>query len=179
VKVSASVSASASTAPAPGEAVHAAGEETTPAALWVLLALLAVAVAAGAWLVMRSRKRHAWLERLHAAEAEVAWFAGELVPQLRSSGSVDRVVGGWQVVEPRVAAAEDRLTALESSARAEEDTARARQLRDAVRSAKRRLDTLSGPGVHDEWALDLDDAQAQLLAVLRPASAGSGAVSGA
>jgi hypothetical protein len=145
----------------------------------VLLALLVVGVAAGAWLLMRSRKRHAWLERLHAAEAEVAWFAAELIPQLRSSGSVDRVVGGWQVAEPRVAAAEDQLTALESSGRVEEDTVRARRLRDAVRSARRKLDTLSGLGVHDEWALDLDDAQAQLLAVLGPTPAGSGAVSGA
>ena len=159
--------------------MDAAGEETAPAALWVLLALLVVAVAGGAWLVMRSRKRHAWLERLHAAEAEVAWFARELVPQLRSSGSLDRVVGGWQVAVPRVAAAEDRLTALESSARTEGDTARARQLRDAVRSARRKLDRLAGLGAHDEWVLDLDDALAQLLAALGPAPAGSGAVSGA
>jgi hypothetical protein len=61
----------------------------------------------------------------------------------------------------------------------EEDTVRARRLRDAVRSARRKLDTFSGLGVHDEWALDLDDAQAQLFAVLGPTPAGSGAVSGA
>jgi len=127
---------------------------------------------------MRSRKRHAWSEQLQSAEAEVAWFSGELIPQLRTSGSVDRVAGGWQVAVPRVAAAEDQLTVLESSARTEEDAARARQLRDAVRSARRKLETLSGPGVHDEWALDLDDALAQLLAALGPAPAGSGAVPG-
>ena len=146
--------------------------------MWVLAVMLA-SVVAGAWLLMRSRKRHAWLEQLQAAEAEVAWFSGELIPQLRSSGSVDRVVGGWQVAAPRVGAAEDQLTGLESSARTDEDTARARQLRDAVRSARRKVDTLFGVGVHDEWVLDLDDAQAQLLAALGPAPAGSGAVSGA
>ena len=144
--------------------------------MWVL-ALMVAAVVAGALLLIRSRKRHAWLEQLQAAEAEVAWFSGELIPQLRSSGSVDRVVGGWQVAAPRVAAAEDQLTGLESSARTDEDTARARQLRDAVRSARRKVDTLSGVGVHDEWVLDLDDAQAQLMAALAPAPAGSGAVS--
>ena len=176
---SASASASPSTAPAAGEAAQTPDEGPVPAGVWVLLAVLVAAVAAGAWLLMRSRKRHAWLERLRAAETEVAWFSGELIPQLRSSGSVDRVVGGWQVAVPRVAAAEDQLTGLESSARTDEDAARARRLRDAVRSASRKVDTLAGLGVHDEWVLDLDDAQAQLLAALGPAPAGSGAVSGA
>jgi hypothetical protein len=140
---------------------------------WVALAVLAVAAAVGTGLLVRARRRRSWLARLHAATAEVEWFARELIPQLRGSGSADRVAGGWQVAVPRVAAAEDQLTVLESSSRNPEDAARARQLRDAVRSAREKMETLSGPGTHDEWALDLDDAAAPLVAVLGPASAGS------
>jgi hypothetical protein len=68
-----------------------------------------------------------------------------------------------------IAAAEDQLTVLESSARQQEDAARARQLRDAVRSATGKMEALSGPGRHDEWALDMDDVAALLVAVLGPA----------
>ena len=32
------------------------------------------------------------------------------------------------------------------------------------------METLSGPGSHDEWALDLDDVEALLVAVLGPTS---------
>ena len=98
--------------------------------------------------------------------AEVEWFARELIPQLRRSGSIDRAAGGWQVALPRVAAAEDQLTALESSAPDQQDAASARQLREAVRSARAKMETLSGPGTHDEWALDLDEVEDLLVAVL-------------
>ena len=142
-------------------------------AVWVALAVLALAAAVGTWLLVRARRRRDWLTRLTATRAEVEWFARELIPQLRASGSVDRVAGGWQVAAPRVAAAEDQLTVLESSAHSQEDAARARQLRDAVRSAREKMETLSGPGKHDEWALDLDDVEALLVTVLGPTSADS------
>jgi hypothetical protein len=137
---------------------------------WVGLAGLVVAATVAAWLLVRSRKRRSWLTRLEAAKAEVAWLARELVPQLRALGSVDRAVGGWQVAVPRVASVEDQLTVLESSARSREDAAGARQVRDAVRAAREEMDTLSGPGRHDEWVLHLDDVVARLEAVLGPTS---------
>jgi len=62
-----------------------------------------------------------------------------------------------------------RLTVLESSAPGQEDASRARQLRDAVRVATNRMEALSSPGPHDEWALDLDDVHALLVAALGPA----------
>ena len=127
-----------------------------------------MAAAIGTWLVVRARKRRGWLTQLEATEREVAWFARELVPQLRTSRSSDEVVGGWHVAMGRVASAEDQLTVLSSSARNREDAARALQLRDAVRSASQRLEALSAPGRHDEWALDLDDVQAILVAALGP-----------
>ncbi len=135
---------------------------------WVALALLAVVATLATWLLVRAHRRRSWLTRLATTRAEVEWFAWELIPQLRRSGSVERVAGGWEVAVPRVAAAEDQLTILESSGRRQEDAASARQLRDAVRSAREKVETLSGPGTHDEWALDLDDAQALLVTVLGP-----------
>ena len=159
-----------SSSPAAGEAGGTAEDEAVSTAGWVALAVLAVTAAVGTWLLVRARRRRSWLTRLQAMRAEVEWFARELIPQLSASGSVDRVAGGWQVAEPRVAAAEDQLTVLESSAPTQEDAARARQLRDAVRSAREKMETLSGPGRHDEWALDLDEVAALLVAVLGPTS---------
>ena len=142
-------------------------------ARWVLLAMLAVATVVGPWLLVRARRRRRWLMSLKAATAEVEWFARELIPQLRASGSVERVAGGWQVALPRVAAAEDKLTVLESSAPRQQDAERARQLRDAVRSATEKMEVLSGPGRRDEWALDLDDVGALLVTALGPTRADS------
>lgn len=171
-------SLSSSPSPVAGEAGETAGDEAVSTEGRVALAVLAVAATVGVWLLVRARRQRGWLARLQAATAEVEWFARELIPQLRASGSVDRVAGGWQVAMPRVASAEDQLTVLESSARSQEDVARARQLRDAVRSAREKMEALSGPGRHDEWALDLDDVAALLKAALGPTSVDSaGAVS--
>ena len=135
---------------------------------WVALALLALALAVGTWLLLRAHKRRAWLTSLQAEKDEVSWFARELVPQLRATGSLEGVAGGWQVAVPRVVSAENQLTVLESSAPSQEDAARARQLRDAVRLASNKMETLSGPGAHDEWALDLDEVETLLVAALGP-----------
>ena len=159
---------SPSPSPVAGAGQPTKNQDTASPATWLLLGLLVVAAALGTWLVVKARKRRGWLTRLEAAEEEVAWFARELVPQLRTSRSADEVVGGWHVAMPRAAAAEDQLTVLSSSARNREDAARALQLRDAVRSASQRLEALSGPGGHDQWALDLDDVEAILVAALGP-----------
>jgi hypothetical protein len=160
---------SLSPSPSPaGKADENAADEALSPAGWILLAVLAAAAATGTWLLVRARRRRSWLAGLEAATAEVEWFARELIPQLRASGSLGRVAGGWQVALPRVAAVEDQLTVLESSAHNQQDAARARQLRDAVRSATAKMETLSGAGRHDEWALDLDDVGALLAAALGP-----------
>ena len=116
-------SLSTSPSPAADEAAGTAENQAVSPAAWVALAVLAVAAAVGTWLLVRARRRRSWLTRLQATRAEVEWFARELIPQLRGSGSIDRVAGGWQVAVPRVAAAEDQLTVLESSARSQEDAA--------------------------------------------------------
>ena len=139
-------------------------------AAWVALALLALALAVGTWLLLRAHKRRAWLTSLQAEKNEISWFARDLVPQLRATGSLEGVAGGWQVAVPRVVAAENQLTVLESSAPSQEDASRARQLRDAVRLASNKMETLSGPGAHDEWALDLDEVETLLVAALGPTS---------
>ena len=88
---------------------------------------------------------------LSAAETEVAWFAHELLPELRSTGSHSRVVGGWKVGAPRVTAVEGHLTVLTSSAPTDQDSQRATELGEGVRAARERMDALTGAGTHDEW----------------------------
>jgi hypothetical protein len=171
VPSAASPSPSLSPSPVPTPEQGTADREAVSPWAWVALALLVVAMAVGTRLLVRAHQRRTWLTRLRTTTAEVEWFARELIPQLRRSGSVERVAGGWQVAGRRVAAAEDQLTVLESSAHSEQDSASARRLRDAVRSAREKLGTLSGPGTHDMWVLDLEDVQALLEAVLGPAAA--------
>jgi hypothetical protein len=144
-------------------------DESTPSWVWWLIGLAVVAIGALViWLVTRSKKRNAWQADLREAEAEVDWFAHTLLTGLRSSGSLEQVVGGWHVGATRVAAVEDRLTVLESSASQDEDRIRARGLRDAVRLARGRMEELATPGPHDSWALDLDDTIANLETAFGP-----------
>ena len=159
---------SAEPQPTPQEATpdEAAG---TPAWVWWLLAALVLAAVAGTIAaVVHARRKHRWREELAATEGEVGWFARELLPDLRRSTSLDQVVGGWHIGSARVEAAEDRLTALEDTAPTDEDRTRARTLRDAVRLARQRLDSLTLVAPHDSWALDLDEMVADLEVALGP-----------
>ena len=92
----------------------------------------------------------------------------ELLPQLKVTGSQERVAGGWQIGLPRVAALEDQLTALEASAPTEDDGTRARAVRDAVRTARAQVDAIAAGGAQDTWARDVDEAIAVLEAALAP-----------
>jgi hypothetical protein len=114
---------------------------------------------------------------LSSAEADVAWFARQLIPQLSQVSSVQQIAGGWRVSSGRVVATEDRLTSLESAAVDEAGRSQARTLRDAVRGARARLDGLASVD-------DMATAQSQLhaaagdleaaLASVNPATPGSG-----
>ena len=118
--------------------------------VWVLLVGL-VAAGLAAYLVPRSRRRKEWAADLAADEAEVAWFARELLPRLQQAATPDALEGGWEVGVARVTAAEDRLTGLESTAPDDSGRARARTLRDAVRSARLGVEDLvfaGRPGLH-------------------------------
>ena len=143
--------------------------DSTPAWVWWLLAAIVLAAIAGTIAaVVHARRKHQWREELAATEGEVSWFARELLPDLRRSTSLDQVVGGWHVGSARVGAAEDRLTALEDSAPTDADRAHARTLRDAVRLARQRLDSLALVAPHDTWAADLDEVIADLQVALGP-----------
>ncbi len=134
-----------------------------------MLAALLLGSAVAIPLVVRARRRGAWRQALAEQEGEVAWLARDLLPELRRSGSVEQVAGGWAVGRTRVTAAEDRLTVLESTAPDDLGRERARALRDAVRRADAGMGQLTGPGPHDEWALDLDAIIDDLEHALRPA----------
>ena len=148
------------------------GEDSTddapPTWVWWLLAAILVGAAVGIPLLVRSRRRAAWRQRLAEAEGELGWLARELLPGLRRVASVEQVAGGWTVGAPRVTAVEDELTALESTAYDDAGRDRARSLRDACRLARVRMEQLVAPGPHDTWALDVDTIMADLEAALGP-----------
>lgn len=154
---------------APAEEADPAEEQGVPAWVWWLAAALVLGGLVAIPLVVRSRRRNAWDRDLAAEEAEVAWLARELLPELRRAASREEVAGGWAVSQARVSAAEDRLTVLESSAPDEPRRTRARVVRDASRTARAQLQQLLGPGSNDTWALDLDSVIIDLEAALRPA----------
>jgi hypothetical protein len=156
--------------PPAAEEENASDGATTPAWVWWLVGLLVAGLAVGVPLLVRARRRNAWQERLTTAEAEVAWFARELVPELRRSTTVERLAGGWAVSSQRVVAAEDLLTSLVATAQDDTRRARATELRDAVRAARTRVESSTvAPGM-SELALDLDEVAAGLEAALRSAA---------
>lgn len=133
---------------------------------WWLLGAIVVVIAVVVPLVLRSRRRRAWHDDLAAVEREIGWFARWLIPELRRAASPDQAVGAWTVESGRVSALEDRLTGLEATARDDAGRSRARDLRDAVRAASRRLDILIRSGQFDTLPWDLDAVAAELEAAL-------------
>jgi hypothetical protein len=158
--------------PTPAE-TGAAEEENGGDWWWLLIPVLAVAAIVGLLLRRGAQARRAYRARLATAEGEVGWFARDLIPQLRGSGTLAAVSGGWAVAAPRVASLDDELSELVTTAPREEERARASALRDAVRNARDRVTAVAGAGDGaTQWALDLADAQAPLLAVLVPPTEG-------
>lgn len=149
------------------QSAQGSADDDVPPWVWWLLAALVLASAVAIPLIVRARRRNAWQRDLGGVEAELAWFARVLLPELRQVGSREQVAGGWAVGEPRVAAAEDRLTALEPTAPDDAGRRRALSLRDASRQARARMAQLTGPGPNNTWALDLDAIIADLEAALQ------------
>ena len=124
--------------------------------MWWLLGGLLLGAAVAIPLIVRGRRHAAWRAELAEAEGEIAWFARELLQGLRHARTREEVSGGWTVGQPRVVAAEDRLTVLESSAPDQVGGDRARELLNASRQARARMEALTGPGPQETWMLDLD-----------------------
>ncbi|HEY2880673.1 hypothetical protein [Nocardioides sp.] len=169
----ASSSPTESSSPAPSQGNTDDGTSDSTGWWWLALVVLVVGALVAVLLVRRARRGRTWRSDVATAEREVGWFARDLVPQLRGSGSLAGVAGGWTVAAPRVSALDDRLTHLVTTAPGEEERARATALRDAVRTARDRIAALVSAGGPATWSLDLDGAQAPLLAVLVPPDAGS------
>ena len=141
--------------------------------MWWLLAAVLVAAAIAIPLLLAWRRRDAWRRELSEAEGELAWFARELLPELRRATSLEQMAGGWSVASNRVTAVEDRLTALETTGPDANGRARALALRDAARLAHTRMESLATTGAPDSWMLHLDDIMADLEAALGPPSTSS------
>ncbi len=127
-----------------------------PAWVWWLLAALLIATAVAIPLIVRARRHAAWRRELVDAEAEIAWLARELLPQLRHEGSLPGIAGGWSVGEPRVIAVEDHLAVLESTGPDQPDRGRAGELLDAARRARTGMQSLTAASPDEPWVLDLD-----------------------
>ena len=151
-------------APAPDDAEDTAG---TSWLWWVLGAALVAGLAA--YLVLRSRRRAAWNAELAEAEAEAAWFARTLMPQLQQAETLDAMAGGWRVGgSDRVVAVEDRLTGLATSAPDEPGATRASEVRDAVRTARLGVEDLISSRDATASARVLGSLAASLTAVIDP-----------
>jgi hypothetical protein len=121
-------------------------------------------------MVRRRRVRRAWERRLAVAANEAGWFARELLPQLRQTGSSSGVVAGWSVAASRVEALRAELSALAATSPNDELRSRALELEDAVRRAQAEVAAVSADTA-GEWRTSLDAAQALLVAALVPPSA--------
>ena len=97
VQVEPSEAPEPSPSPGPDDAAADDGTdegENTPTWVWWLLGIAAVgAVALVIRQMTRSRRVHAWLAELNAAETEVDWIAYTLLPGLRRTGSLEQVAG--------------------------------------------------------------------------------------
>jgi hypothetical protein len=153
-------------APSAAPATATADSTGVPSWVWWLLGALVAVVAIAVPLLLRANRRRRWQTDFQTAEAEAAWFARALIPELRRAGSPDQLAGAWAVGSSRVSALEDRLTALEATAPDEDSRARARRLRNPVRHAHGRLNALITTGdVATLWQ-DLDPATAEIEAAL-------------
>ena len=161
------------------EAVTPTSSDTssTPAWLWWLIGAIVLAVAVvSTFLIRRNNRKQAWADKLSSSEADVAWFARELIPHLSQAPSVQQVAGGWRISSDRVIAAEDRLTSLEAAAIDDVGRGQARTLRDAVREARARLDALAVVGDMATALNQLQGAAGELeaaLASVSPATQGA------
>jgi hypothetical protein len=155
--------------PTQSQALTATSSTTssTPAWLWWLIGAVVLAVAVLIAFLMRKRNRkRAWADKLSSSETDVAWFARELIPQLSQAPSVQQMAGGWRISSDRVVAAEDRLTTLEAAAVDDMGRGQAQTLRDAVRGARARLDTLATVYDRAEALSQLQAAAGELEAAL-------------
>ena len=108
---------------------------------WWLLGAVLIAIAVAIPLLLAARRRrNNWNAQIMEATGEIVWFARQLIPQLQGGGSRDQLAGAWQVTQERVSTLEDTLTGLQSTAPSEQEATRARDLRDAVRGARTRID---------------------------------------
>ena len=91
-------------------------DDGVPSWVWWVAAAVVLGCLVAVPLVVRGRRRASWQRELERQEAEVEWFARDLLRELRLAGSHEEMAGGWAVSQKRVAAAEDELTVLESTA---------------------------------------------------------------
>ena len=144
-----------------------ATDESDPTWLWWLLAALLLGAAVGIPLLVRCRRRAAW--RSGSPRPRVSWLAGPRAPARPSPRRLPRA-GRRRLGGRRAPGRRGRGPAHGAGVHRPDEAGRdrARDLRDASRLARERMDQLVAPGPHDTWALDLDTVMADLEAALGP-----------
>ncbi|MGX7680319.1 hypothetical protein ACSMXN_15610 [Jatrophihabitans sp. DSM 45814] len=144
---------------------------------WLIGALVLIGAGLIAFLLRHRSRQKAWREKFGAATTDAAWFSRTLIPQLERAPTTDQIIGGWRMESARIVAAEDRLTGLASATKDQTDASRALLLRDAIRSARDRLDNLDAStdaltagALLQSAAADVETA----LASLNPPTTGAG-----
>jgi hypothetical protein len=160
------------TLPSTVESASPAASTTEPPAWpWWLLGAVLIAVAVGIALMLAARRRrNSWNAQLLSAIGEITWLARQLIPQLQQSGSREQLAGAWQVTRDRVSKLEDTMSGLQSTAPNEQEVGRVRDLRDAVRDARTRIDLateMTGPSIDTTTtSFELGEARATLETAL-------------
>lgn len=108
----------------------AASTTAVPPWVWIVLALLLIAlIALIVWLVRRSRARADWDRRMGQARRNALWVEDALVQQVMARASTAEAAATWQSAQPRLMTLDESLYALSTNAPDPERAAQATQLR--------------------------------------------------
>jgi hypothetical protein len=165
-----------SAAEAPAASASAAAEASSgsnDAWIWVVVALVAIALVIGLIVARgRSGRKKDWEAGYTGAVSESEWLRSELLPVLIGARTRSEQSGGWRVARARVMALADKLEGLRATAPDEAGALRSSTLLQPVRALSTALDAppSTPPGVV-EPAVNLAAVHRQLsdaLATVRP-----------
>ncbi len=163
-------------------------ESSTPAALWWILGVLALAVLGGGiWLAVISARKRAWDTQLVSSRADGRWAATTLAPALVDPTLPLVMLGQqWADGQRRIDAAQVNVLGLSTTAPTEDRRGLARSLSDALVGLREALGAhvalrSQAVGVPSEdaglqtSARAVERARQSLLTVLGPEPAGAAA----
>ncbi len=142
----------------------AAATTAVPPWVWIVLALLVLAlIALIVWLVRRSRARADWDRGMGQARRNALWVEDALVQQVIARPSTAEAAATWQAAQPRLMTLDESLYALSTNAPDPERAAQATQLRSRLGG----LVDAMGADTNTGRDASVDDLRARRSAVWR------------